>query len=99
MGISCSSKVTQATDQDSSNELVSTPSSASEMDKPSGTMSDSGSSQETSPGLAESTISFKEEVLPIIQNSCASCHTDRGPGVPHAKLDSVGDVSAFPIAI
>ncbi|MBA4810006.1 MAG: hypothetical protein CBC37_06930 [Acidimicrobiaceae bacterium TMED77] len=99
MGISCSSKVTQASDPDSSNKLVSTPSSASEIDKPSVTMSDSGSSQDTSSHLAENTISFKEEVLPIIQNSCASCHTDRGPGVPHAKLDSVGDVSAFAFAI
>ena len=44
-------------------------------------------------------ISFRNEVLPIIENACALCHTGRGPGVPHAKLDTAAEVSAYAFAI
>ncbi|GIR35453.1 MAG: hypothetical protein CM15mP49_08380 [Actinomycetota bacterium] len=44
-------------------------------------------------------ISFGNEILPIIENACALCHTGRGPGVPHAKLDTAAEVSAYAFAI
>lgn len=47
----------------------------------------------------ENLVSFKNEVLPIIENACALCHTGRGPGVPHAKLDTAAEVSAYAFAI
>ena len=47
----------------------------------------------------ETPISFANEILPIIQNACALCHTGRGPGVPHAKFDTAAEVSAYAFAI
>ena len=34
---------------------------------------------------------FAEEVLPIIEFTCARCHTGQGPGTPHLRLDTVAD--------
>ncbi len=34
---------------------------------------------------------FAVDVLPIIENTCARCHTGKGPGTPHLRLDTVAD--------
>jgi len=34
---------------------------------------------------------FAEEVLPIIEFTCARCHTGGGPGTPHLRLETVAD--------
>jgi len=41
-------------------------------------------------GPADST-GFATHVLPIIENTCARCHTGNGPGTPHLRLDTIGD--------
>lgn len=33
-------------------------------------------------------MSFSKDVLPILQNNCASCHTANGPGVAHLNLST-----------
>jgi mono/diheme cytochrome c family protein len=40
-------------------------------------------------------ISFAEEVLPILESNCASCHTADGPGTAHLVLETAGDISDF----
>jgi mono/diheme cytochrome c family protein len=40
-------------------------------------------------------ISFADEVLPILETNCASCHTADGPGTAHLILETAGDISAF----
>ena len=35
---------------------------------------------------------FAGEVLAPIQETCARCHTGDGPGTPHLRLDTVGDI-------
>jgi mono/diheme cytochrome c family protein len=37
---------------------------------------------------------FSSEVMPILQQSCASCHTAEGPGAGHLLLESAGDAQA-----
>jgi hypothetical protein len=62
----------------------------------------SASSTETSPDdttPAESdshelTGTFSGDVLPIIEQSCARCHTGDGPGTNHVRMDTVADVVA-----
>jgi mono/diheme cytochrome c family protein len=39
-------------------------------------------------------VSFSKEILPVLQNNCASCHTDSGPGVAHLNLASAEEASA-----
>ena len=50
----------------------------------------SGETPETTAALVDST-GFASDVLPIIENTCARCHTGDGPGTPHLRLDTVGD--------
>jgi mono/diheme cytochrome c family protein len=40
-------------------------------------------------------ISFADEVLPILETNCASCHTSDGPGTAHLVLDKAGDITDF----
>ena len=40
-------------------------------------------------------ISFADEVLPILESNCASCHTADGPGTAHLVLETAGDISDF----
>lgn len=40
-------------------------------------------------------ISFADEVLPILETNCASCHTANGPGTAHLVLETAGDISDF----
>ena len=35
---------------------------------------------------------FSGTVLPIVETSCARCHTGDGPGTPHLRMDTVGDL-------
>lgn len=42
----------------------------------------------------EDAPSFKEEVLPIIEDNCASCHTSGQMAAQHVLLDTAGDVQA-----
>ena len=58
-----------------------------------------GEAAATTTAAAESTTTasrvdsagFATEVLPILENSCARCHTGNGPGTSHLRLDTVGD--------
>ena len=51
----------------------------------------------TEPGPAEDPephrpTGFSGTVLPIVETSCARCHTGDGPGTPHLRMDTVGDL-------
>lgn len=37
---------------------------------------------------------FGTSILPIVEESCAGCHMPGGPGAPHMKLATAGDVAA-----
>jgi mono/diheme cytochrome c family protein len=39
-------------------------------------------------------VSFSKEILPILQNNCASCHTGNGPGVAHLNLAAAEEAAA-----
>ena len=45
------------------------------------------------------TISFEKKILPIIEASCARCHTGDAPGTTHALLETASDVSAYAFAV
>ena len=45
------------------------------------------------------TISFEKKILPIIESSCARCHTGDAPGTTHALLETASDVSAYAFAV
>jgi hypothetical protein len=36
--------------------------------------------------------SFGEAVMPIVEETCARCHTGNGPGTVHIRLDTAGDI-------
>ncbi len=40
-------------------------------------------------------VSFSQDVQPILENNCASCHTADGPGAAHLKMEMAGDVDGF----
>ena len=37
---------------------------------------------------------FAGQILPIFEDHCARCHTGEGPGTPHLRMDTVGDLVA-----
>ena len=39
-----------------------------------------------------SASSFASEVLPVIEERCAACHTDGGAGTGHLDMGTVGDI-------
>jgi len=48
---------------------------------------------ETSAG-SDGPISFASDVAPIVERTCASCHTGTGPGTQHIVMDTAGMVAA-----
>jgi hypothetical protein len=42
---------------------------------------------------ADAAISFTGDVEPIVEATCASCHTGDGPGTQHVVMDRAGDVA------
>ena len=40
-------------------------------------------------------ISFANDVQPVLEQNCVSCHTDTGPGTTHLEMDTVGDVASI----
>jgi mono/diheme cytochrome c family protein len=48
----------------------------------------------TTSATADTKVSFSKEILPILQNNCASCHTGSGPGVAHLNLASAEEAAA-----
>lgn len=54
--------------------------------------SDDAARSETTTSLGEP--GFAGQVLPVIEENCARCHTGDGPGTPHLRMDTVGDVLA-----
>jgi len=44
-------------------------------------------------GMAE--VSFASDVLPILEQHCASCHTADGPGAAHLALETAEDATGF----
>ncbi len=40
-------------------------------------------------------ISFADDVLPILETNCASCHTADGPGTAHLTLETAADITDF----
>jgi mono/diheme cytochrome c family protein len=60
----------------------------------------------TSPTTATTTattvnkrVSFSKDVLPILQNNCASCHTANGPGIAHLDLTTAEGAAARAVDI
>jgi mono/diheme cytochrome c family protein len=54
----------------------------------------SGPSSSLSETTAAATSNvFSSEVMPILQNNCASCHSADGPGAAHLVLATAGDAS------
>ena len=49
----------------------------------------------TSSEIAPAGVSFGDEVLPILEDNCASCHTADGPGTAHLVLETAGDATGF----
>jgi len=49
----------------------------------------------TSAAPAPAGISFADEVLPILEQNCASCHSANGPGAAHLRLEQAGDATGF----
>lgn len=41
----------------------------------------------------EAPISFASDIEPIIERTCASCHTGSGPGTQHVVMDTANDVA------
>lgn len=64
---------------------VTTPETTSAPDAPT---SDIGVTAERGP------ISFAAHVEPIVERTCANCHTGDGPGTPHLPLDTAGRVAS-----
>ena len=42
---------------------------------------------------AGTTISFANDVQPILEENCVSCHVGTGPGTTHLVMESAGDVA------
>ncbi|WP_148288579.1 hypothetical protein [Ilumatobacter nonamiensis] len=40
-------------------------------------------------------LSFANDVMPIIEDNCAACHTQNGPGAAHLRLETAGDATGF----
>ena len=53
-----------------------------------------GSSTETTEAEAQQ-ISFANDVQPIIEQNCVSCHSDTGPGTTHLIMETVDDVASI----
>jgi hypothetical protein len=51
------------------------------------------SADAVTPAADAVTVSFASEIEPIIEQSCASCHTGRGPGTQHVVMDTAADVA------
>ena len=49
----------------------------------------------TAAAVSAPAISFADDVLPILETNCASCHTADGPGTAHLTLDTAGDITDF----
>ncbi len=58
---------------------------------------DDGNDSEADPGAGP--ISFASEVAPIVERTCASCHTGKGPGTQHVVMDTAAMVAASSGAI
>ena len=44
---------------------------------------------------ASQPVSFASDVLPILEQNCASCHTADGPGAAHLALETADDATGF----
>ncbi len=53
---------------------------------------DSGATETTA---APSQISFANDVQPILEANCVSCHSDTGPGTTHLEMATVDDVASI----
>jgi hypothetical protein len=51
--------------------------------------------------VASGSVSFADEILPIVGDVCARCHTGEGPGTAHVAMDTAAQVAdaAFDIGI
>ena len=47
---------------------------------------------------ATSAVSFSRDIEPIVTATCAQCHTGNGPGTPHVRMDTAGDVAEIAAA-
>lgn len=51
---------------------------------------------EAAAGTADATaISFVDDVQPILEANCVSCHSGTGPGTTHLVMESAGDVATI----
>ena len=51
------------------------------------------SDEETSTSTADaSSVSFGNDVQPILEANCVSCHSNNGPGTPHLEMNTASDV-------
>jgi len=53
-----------------------------------------GDSQGEPSDAGDGPISFASDVAPIVERTCASCHTGTGPGTQHIVMDTAGMVAA-----
>jgi mono/diheme cytochrome c family protein len=53
----------------------------------------------TAATTADKKVSFSKEILPILQDNCASCHTANGPGVAHLNLTTAEEAAARAVDI
>lgn len=68
--------------------------SASDTESPSTSDAAVESSTDTS-GEASTSISFANDVQPVIEQNCVSCHSDTGPGTTHLQMATVADVATI----
>ncbi len=55
---------------------------------------ESTAASSTAPPIAAlRTVSFGEDVLPVLEANCASCHTAGGPGASHMELSTAADAA------
>ena len=54
--------------------------------------SDLTTSDTTNSGTA---ISFANDVQPVLEENCVSCHSGTGPGTTHLVMESAGDVATI----
>jgi len=50
---------------------------------------------ETDAPLAGTAVSFANDVQPILEANCVSCHIGTGPGTTHLVMESAGDVATI----
>lgn len=84
-----------ATSEPSSETTTSTDATSTTAAETTTSATPSTSADSSDESAASPAISFANDVQPILENNCASCHTAEGPGAAHLKMETAGDVDGF----